>query len=217
MQYSITLQAGVEKRQQFGGKTLVVLDTGVAVELLSLIVEVDGFGAEELRNVRRGLKLQAPGFSGARFVAPVDCTIEVIVSNANVSVNYQEGSTVNVNVNDLPLPVATTRGDAPVNPFFVTGLTYSDTPAASNANAAPVAVGAAAVQVAAAAANVLQRRFVNNGPDPAAIGAAGITWANRVIVLDVGDVWVEEKGAPLAWYAITAGGAAAVTVQELRA
>jgi hypothetical protein len=51
-----------------------------------------------------------------------------------------------------------------------------------------------------------------------AIGPAGLTWAKRVIVLDVGDVWIEDRGANLAWSAICdAAKTASVTWQGITA
>lgn len=220
MQYKITLLAGIPKKQEMSGQTLVLLDTGAALEVDLSIEGAGGFSSEELRGVKRGLKFQAPGITGATFTAAVNCTIEVVVSAANISVNYQENSTVNANIQGtvpvsvaLPLAVVPDRG-APANPVYVSGITYTDAPASAVSNAAPIAAGPAAVVVMAALATRKAARFLNIGPDPVAIGAAGLTWAQRTIVLNAGDVWIEERGANVAWSAITdAAKAASVTVQ----
>ncbi|RVU46100.1 hypothetical protein [Rubrivivax rivuli] len=71
-----------------------------------------------------------------------------------------------------------------------------------------------------AAANAARRtlRICNLGPDPVAIGAAGLTWAQRCIVLLAGDVWVEDRGGNLAWSGICeAGKNASVTWQGVNA
>jgi hypothetical protein len=79
-----------------------------------------------------------------------------------------------------------------------------------------VAVGAAAVVVKAANVNVRRARFYNIGPDPVALGSAGITWANRTLVLNAGDTWVEDNAGNLAWSGICAATkTASVTVQEI--
>ena len=220
MQYTITLLAGIPKRQAMDGKTLVLLDTGVALSLDLKIEAAGGYAGEELRGVKRGLKFQGDVITGATFTATVNCTIEVVVSSANISVNYQDNSTVNANILGTvpvsvarPLAVIPDRG-APGSPVYVSGLTYSDAPATSITNAAAVACGPAAVVVMAALAGRKAARFLNIGPDPVAIGAAGITWAQRTIVLNAGDVWIEERGANIAWSAITdAAKTASVTVQ----
>jgi hypothetical protein len=227
MQYSITLQAGIEKRQQFSGRTLVLLTTGAA-DTIDLTVEVEGgFPAEELRGVRRGLKLQAPGFTGAKFLAAVNCTIEVIVSNANISVSYQDNAnvTATIDASQLPLPVLVDdtiplqvediRGDGPGNPVFVSGQVLGDTPCASITDNAAVAAGPVAASLMTADATRLEAVIYNQGPDTVAIGPVGVTWANRVIVLSAGDTWIEQRGASLAWEVVTdAGDTASVSVQE---
>lgn len=214
------------------GKTLVLLDMGAALELDMSIETLGGYAGEELRGVKRGLKFQADGITGAKFTASVDCVIEVVVSMANISVNYQENSTVNANILGtvpvsaaatlpvsvaLPLAVVPDRG-APANPVYVSGITYTDAPAVTLQDNAAVAVtdaGAALV-----AANVARRglRITNIGADPVAIGAAGITWAKRCIVLEPGDTWTEERAANLAWAATTDNAKlASITIQEVLA
>lgn len=225
MQYRITLTGGVPKRQEFQGTTLVLLDIGAAVSI-DMNVEVQGFGVEELRGVKSGLRLRAPaaGFTSAVFTSAVNCTIEVVVSRADISVNYTEGSTVNANIMgtvpvSAPAPIAVIpdRG-APGNPVNVVGITYSDAPATSITDRAPVACGPVAVSLLAADPARKRARFANLGTDPVTLGTTGHTWANRVIVLEAGDVWIESDAANLAWVGITdAGGAASVTVQEVKA
>lgn len=226
---SITLQAGKPKRQTFGVvRYLTITDLGASASV-DLNVEVSNFAQESVRNRKIGDRIAVPdGFDSATFIAPVDCVIEVFASLIDLRINNNDGSTVNANIvgtvpvnvtGPNPLPVATTRGGAPGTPFFVTGLTYQDTPAASLLDLPGVAVADVAVQVAPANAVVLERRFTNIGAEAVAIGAAGITWAKRCLVIQPGETWVEVKGAALAWYGITdAGGAGAVVnVQELHA
>lgn len=215
MQYQITLTAGVEKRQEFTGQTLVILDTGAATSI-DMKVEIAGYAVEELRGVKRGLKMQTPGFTGAKFTASVDCTIEVIVSAANISVNYQEGSTVNANILGT-VPVSNDLGSLAA-PLHVVGVTYSDAPATARNDNAATAAGPVAVQLLAANANRKEIRIMNVSGDEIAIGGAGITWAKRVIVLAAGDSFFDDKAAALAVYAITdAAKAASVTTQEVLA
>lgn len=213
MQYRITLEAGITKRQEFSGQTLVLLDTGAAVDI-DMSVEIVGFAVEELRGVKRGLKMQTPGFTGAKFTAAVDCTIEVIVSSANISVNYQEGATVNANIIGT-VPVSNDRGSLG-NPINVVGITYTDAPAVTLTDNAAVAVTDTGAALVAANANRRSLRFTNIGTDPVAIGFTGITWAKRCIVLNNGDTWIEDRAANLAWAAdCDTGKTASVTVQEV--
>lgn len=209
MRIVIPLQAGIPLRQFFRGRCLALMDLGVASEVDVTVFGADQQDAEEFGSCGKNFSLFYPDklISGVELTASVNCTIEVIVSSARVET-----------LDGANLTVTTTRGDAPGNPFFVTGLTYEDTPAATIVDAAAVAVGPVAAAVLAANASRLEARFTNIGADAAAIGAAGLTWAKRAIVLQPGDTWVEQKGAALAWVGITdAAGAASITVQELLA
>ena len=242
MQYRITLLAGIPKKQAMTGQTLVLLDTGAALELDLSIEGTGGFSREELRAVKRGLKFQAPGITGAIFKAAVNCTIEVVVSAANISVNYQENSTVNANIlgipavtisgqpvkidtenrvtkiqEAVPLAVIPDRG-APGNPQYVTGITYSDAPAVTLQDNAAIAVTQTGAALVAANAARRALRLTNLGPDPVTVGFTGITWAKRCIVLNIGDTWVEERAANLAWAAICdVTKTASVSSQEVQA
>lgn len=216
MQYKIKLAAGVPTRQEFSGITLVLLDLGAALSI-DMAVEVTGFAVEEFRAVKEGLKLQGNRFTAAKFTSTVDTTIEVIVSDSNMSVNYTDGATVNaVITGPLPLPVQPNRGGDAGTPVYVSGVMYNDVPAASMLNTA--AVACTSVEAVLVTANAARKgvRFTNIGTDPAAIGAAGITWAKRCVILNSGDTWVEERAANLAFSAICdAAKTASVTVQEV--
>lgn len=223
MQTRINITAGVPVRQEFSGRILMLLDTGAA-ESVDLIIEVAGFGQESLRGMRRGLKLRTPGFTGVTISAAVDCTVELVATVADIDIDTVDGATVRaqilgtvpVAVTGQPVAVVPDRG-APANPVYVAGITYSDAPATSATNNAAVAVPPDGVVLVAANAARRELRIMNAGPDPVAIGpAAGLAWDKRVIVLDVGDLWVETRGANLAWSAICdAGKAGSVTVQEV--
>jgi hypothetical protein len=225
MQNRITLSAGVPKRQEFQGTTMVLLDIGAAMAV-DMTVEVQSFGVEELRGVKSGLRLRAPGagFTGAVFTSATDTTLEVVVSRADISVNYTEGSTVNANIlgtvpvsAPAPLAVIPDRG-GPGNPVNVVGISYTDAPATAIVDRAPVACGPVAAVLLTASATRKRARFANIGTDPVTLGTTGHTWAKRVIVLEAGDVWVESDAANLAWTAITdAATNASVTAQEVNA
>lgn len=227
MQYTIYLKAGVPVRQVFQGTTLLIMDMGVAPQLDVLNIEIDGYATEQYRGVKRGFKFRGPTFGAALIQSPVDAQIQVVVSMADVTVNYQDGNTVNANivgtvpvaVQGTPLPVSTDRGQNAGAPLFVSGAVLGDTPAANIVDDAGVAAGgAAAVDVIAADATRLEVVFYNQGPDPVALGMLGITWAKRAIVLNAGDTWIEARAAAKRWQAITdAGKAATVTVQERKA
>lgn len=88
--------------------------------------------------------------------------------------------------------------------------------AATLQNNAALAITAAGAAIANAVPARRSVRFTNLGPDPVAIGAPGLLWVNRCVVLNAADSWVEETGANLAWFAITeATRTASVTAQEV--
>lgn len=224
MQYKINLLAGIPLRQELQGRTFVIVDTGAAPEI-DLKIEIAGFASEELRAVRRGFKIRAPGFTSCLLKSAVDCTVEVVTSYADISINYQDGNSVNANIlgmptvrldpAQLPLAVVPDRG-APANPVYVSGITYADAPAVTLQDNAAVAVTSAGAALVAAVAARRGLRITNIGADPVAIGFTGITWAKRCVVLNPGDTWVEDRAANLAWAAICdAAKTASVTVQEV--
>jgi hypothetical protein len=218
-QFSIMLKAGVPARQQTAGRALLILSTGAASSVGLTLND----GTQELESIRtasRGLRAEvaAPGlrgFTSFDLLSAVDCTVEVVVSRGAVGLSSADGSQVLATVTNTSLAVVPDRG-APGNPVYVSGLTYSDAPATAVSGSAPVAVTPAGVAVVAANAARKGLRLRNLGPDPVAVGGTGLTWANRCIVLDVGDMWVEERGANVAWSAIVdAGKAASLGVQEV--
>lgn len=222
MQYRINLLAGIEQRQEFTGKTLLLLETGTA-NTVDMRVEVMGFGVENLRGMRRGARLRTPGFTGCTFTSAVDTTIEVVATEADISINNSDGAavqativgTVPVSVTAQPIAVVPDRG-APGTPVYVSGITYSDAPATAIVDNAAVVCGPVAAVLLAASATRKRARFCNLGASDVSIGTTGHTWAKRCIVLAPGDVWTEDDAANLAWVGITdAGGAASVTVQEV--
>ena len=142
-------------------------------------------------------------YAGVEGVGAGGAQVRVVISDGAVDFDFVTGSTVTV-------------GNTLGNPVPVTAVTVSDAPAVSASNGAPVACSAVAAVIVAANANRRELRLANIGTDPVAIGAAGITWANRCIVLNTGDVWVETRGANLAWSGITdAAKSASVTRQEV--
>lgn len=200
---------------------MVILSTGAAATL-DMVVELAGFSVEELRGVKAGLRMRSPGFTGAKFTAPVDCEIEIIASAADISVNYTEGATVNAQILGTvpvsvaaPLAVINDRGTIGT-PVYVSGITYADAPAVTLQDNAAIAVTDTGAALVAANANRRGLRFTNIGADPVTIGFTGITWAKRVIVLNSGDTWIEDRAANLAWAAdCDAAKTASVTVQEV--
>lgn len=200
MQLTVNLPANQWVQQATAGDYFVLLDTG-AVSAVELRFCKGTLELESVRTARRGLKARTTiGFSHIYLRAASATAVEVVISDGAVDVDTIDGSTVNVTA-ATPLPVSNDRG-SPGNLLYVSGVTVADAPATSIANVAPVACSSVIATIAAVNAARRAVRFTNLGPDPVAIGAAGLTWANRCIVLEVGDTWNEDRAANLAWSAI---------------
>ena len=220
MQFTVNLPAGQWVQQQTAGRFfMLVEDGGQPIQVRCVLPLATD---EEVSTARKGFMVAFGGltqFKRVELKAAVACTVSIVISENDVDFNFFEGANVNATItNPIPVPVSNDRG-GPALPIYVSGLTYSDAPATSVTNAAPVAVTAVSTAVLAANVNRKALRFCNLGPDPVALGGPGaLTWAKRCIVLDVGDVWVEERGANVAWSAICdAAKTASVTVQEVLA
>jgi hypothetical protein len=202
MQHPINLKAGIRTTVGFQGVYFALLDVGASIAL-EVAVFAGSVELERIKTAPRGMTFDAQTrFDKIELIAQADCVVQVVVSEGRVRLGAMDGTNVNATILNSPLPVVPDRG-APANPVYVSGLTYSDAPAASAVDAAPVVVTSAGAVVCAANAAGKSLRFHNQGPDAVAIVPPAGTWARRVQVLEVGDVWVEDRGANLAWSAIT--------------
>lgn len=219
MQFTINLAAGQLQRQQTGGNFFLLLSCGAAasVELWLMRGETE---IEYIRTAPRGFRArlgEAGGFTHVVMRSGVAAQCEIVISEGLVDFDFMTGTTVQAQIVGQPIQVSNDRG-SPGNLLYVAGVSVADAPATAIINQAPVVAGPIAVVVAAANASTRALRFFNAGPDPVALGGAGITWANRCLVLNVGDVLVEDRAANLAWSAVTdAGRMASVTVQRINA
>lgn len=218
MEFQINLKAGQWTRQQTAGRMFFLIDTGAAASL-ELKLDMPNNADEEFSKAKRGLKarLNDGTFRGVQLRSAVDCVARFVISENDIDFSDADGATVKIQNTGTPIQVSNDRG-TPGNLLYVSGVSLADAPATAVTVAAPVACGPVAVVLAAADAARRSMRLLNLGPDPVAIGPAGLTWANRCVVLGVGDIWVEDRAANLAWSAITdAGKAASVTVQRVNA
>lgn len=219
-QFSVPLATGAEKRLEVAGRFFMIrsITNGAT---LDVVIEVRGEGDrndEEFADVVAGFKarIENSKFDVVRVKASVDCTVVYVISDNDVDFDFFAGAEVNATISGpVPLPVSNDRG-SPGNPLHVSAVTVSDTPATSVSNNAAVSVDDTGAVMLTADADRREARFLNQGPDAVALGAPGLTWAERTIVIEMGDVWVEERAANLAWSAITdTGDTADVTVQEV--
>lgn len=218
MDFTINLKAGIWQRQDTPGRMFLLTDPGVA-GTLEIRLDMPGRNDETVGAAGKGFRatLQEGVFKGVSMRAAVDTVAKCVISENLIDYDFTDGATVKIANTGTPIQVSNDRG-SPGNLLYVSGVSLADAPATAASNGAAVAVGPGGAVVAAANANRRALRLLNLGPDPVAIGAAGLTWATRTIVLDVGDVWLEDRGANLAWSAITdAGKTASVTAQAVSA
>jgi hypothetical protein len=202
MQHVVNLTANTWSKQESRGRLLVLLDQGAAANIAVRIWQNTNL-LEEIDTAATGFKARMSDghFTHFELKPDANCTAKVVVTDNAIDFDWFEGAHVHV---------ITSIGD----PLYVSPV---DPPAVAITDNAAVAVGGAAAQlIVAADANRRQLRFANLGTDPVALGAVGITWAKRVIVVNPGDMWIEDRAANLAWYGITdAGLAASVTTQAI--
>lgn len=213
MQYQQTLKAGIPAILPIYGRAFVLESTGAAASI-ALTFRGPGLSDEIFERAKRGRKLRLleGGFTSIQLIAPVDCTVEFTTSENAVDLDFADGSAVTVTGQ-----VDLTRG-TPGNTLFVTGVSLSDAPATAASAGAAVPVTSAGQVIRAADANRRELRFANLGPDPVAIGPVGQTWAQRCIVIQPGDIWIESRGANLAWSGVCdAAQTASVTAQGVNA
>lgn len=219
MQFVANLTAGKLARQQTPGRYFMVrsISNGALVDVL---LDLPGNNDEEVLGASAGFKARLTDgqrFAAVELTASADCQVTFIVTDNEVDFNFFEGANLNaVITGPLPLPVAPNRGADVATPVYVSGVTLDQVPADSIINGAAIAVGDVEVQLVAAAVKRKAARFTNIGTDAVALGATGLTWAKRCIVINPGDTWTEDDAANLKWVGITdAGDSASVTVQEV--
>jgi hypothetical protein len=228
--YVIPLQAGVEYRQDVIGSVI-------------LVDSIDGANGVDITPIQNGTPLKTmPGrqvafkyrvsFDAVILKAAANCTVSIFLTTNDVDLGFTDGSLVNVQggvvVNNdaaSPIPVAIGAGSTVNVTADNVGINNS------NANAVPVKNQALAVIVDHAPAVIntgaaqllvndatLRRLRVRNAHATALVflGGAGVTPANAAILLQPGDIWVEDDAAGASWYAVSDTNGADVRVTGLK-
>ena len=221
MQQSIPLKAGQTAKVSAPCRTFIIEDCGAEASITVSVEFKGGASLEELGQRQRGFKFRTldASVSYLHLTAANDTTVTLLTSGQNIDVSTIDGASVTatIDVAQLPLEVSNDRG-SPGNLLYVSGVTLADAPATGLDDAAPVNVTDALTAVLAVDANRREVRITNQGADPVAIGGASLTWARRVVVLEAGDTWIEQRAANLAIKAICAAGTTAtIGVQTVTA
>lgn len=190
MRVQIPLTAGASLRQFFRGRCLAVVSTGAASSVRVALFGRDQQDAEDFGEVGKNFSIFADvQFSGVELTATVNTTVELIVTDYRVDLLDGSGVTLQSLASGLVLPV-------------------QDRQATVVGNGTQATVGDTEAALSVADATRVELRVTNTGANPCALGAPGITWANRAIVLNPGDTWIETRASARAWHAICATGLA---------
>lgn len=224
--YKQLFKAGVATSLAYRGSTFLIQssDQGNSVEV---DFTQNGAIAYRVKDVGSGFKARPVlGFDGVIVTATVDTNLEFIVTDGDIDLQVTQTSVSVTNSSANPVPVslvsepgAPVQVAAPVGQEVnvkvqgtvnVSGATLTATnvgivPSSTGASdIAPVAVGNTGTALVAASAGRKSLRVRNAGPGQLGItAAAGTTFANAAVVLQVGDMWVETDAPQAAWYGVS--------------
>jgi hypothetical protein len=119
------------------------------------------------------------------------------INNISAAVTLAAGSNNIGTINAISATVKTSRAN--------TGTSISDL--------AAIALGTASSVLVLAAGTRFEARFYNAGSNVIALQAGTATIANSAIVLQPGDMWIEDTVPQTNWYGIAQTGASTATVQ----
>lgn len=217
MFYQIPLQAGIEFAHGVPGRVFLLDDIGDASNITVKLVKN---GNERLISSGRKKAFKAiMDFDSVVLVSAVDTIVNFFISFDDVDIGIEDGARFTIINDDTnPVPVRTPAGEplevsfaGTVEPVFGQ-LILPDTVT----NSAPVAVAAVAGAVVAASATRRGLRLRNVGDNPVAMGGAGVTYANAVVLIQPGEIWNENEAPGAAWYAICdAGKASTLNIQTV--
>lgn len=212
----LVLDANGQTVDTVGGSMLMFDSSGATVSIDVTWLDAGGNEAGTVKGVILGRMLRPGGeFASYRITGgnPND-TLRMLVGPLD---SYTRESAQNVVIGhvivDNEIEVKNDAG----NPLVVSGEVTTAPNGNSISEPAAVAVTDVLTALLGADATALSVRLYNQGPDPVAIGGAGLTWAKRAVVLGVGDALLEEVAARLALSAICdAGNTAIVGIQVVK-
>lgn len=230
--YRETILPGVGLSQRLGGRMFYIQRCSAGPVLTIDLYR--GGDVQTVENVGKGFKAEpVGGFDAFRIRTTAESVVDFVIADGNVQVQFDEETTVG-NTDGQAIPIRTPVGE-PLEVLFagvvspVLGVVTVDN---SNAEAIPVQSQALAIIVdhVAAVINVgaaqllvsdatYKRLRVKNAHATArvAIGGVAVTLANAAIILEPGDLWIENDAAGAAWYATSDTAAADVRVMGLKA
>lgn len=236
--YVFNLKAGVELQAPVRGRVILVDDIGAAngVDITPML---NGSNGRTMPGRKKAFKCWTD-YDAVILRADVDTTVSVFLSSNDVSLGFADGALVNVvgevvvgNDPQTRVPVDISGGTVEVTASNV-AINNDDSKAIPTrqkagdvfamrlvrstniVDGAPVVVGVARVKVSGD--NTLQVARFRNASATAriALGGAGVTMDNAVIVLEPGDIWKETDAPGADWYAVSDKADGSMLVQGVK-
>jgi plastocyanin len=242
--YTEYIAAGVPLTLAVGGSVLYV-QRSEAGQVLDIDF-IKGNASQGVQRVGKGFKAQpAGGFDTVRIKASAGGTVEFVVTDGDLNVQFDDANTIIGNDDGMAVPIRAKAGERiPVDIGGGTVQVTADNVRINNtdANAVPVtqkagasftveqkagvefktrdylasvvtdydpvAVNAASMMLLVAAVARRGLRIRNAGDNPVAIGGAGVSFANAVILIQPGETWNENEAPGAEWHCVTGPGLA---------
>jgi hypothetical protein len=228
--YSYTLKAGVEVQAGVQGK-MILIDDIIGADGVDITPMLNSSNLRTMPNRKRAFKCWVE-YDNLTLKAARDCTLKIWLSKSDVSLGFADGAMVNVVggvsvLNDAGhrVPVDIGGGNVQVTATNI-GINNTDAnpvPVKVQAPAAPSAISGGSVAVGTAPVKLVGDpalkglRIRNNSKSARlALGGADITMGNAAIILEAGEVWVEEIAPGATWYGVSDTDATDVRVQGVK-
>lgn len=230
--YSEYIAAGSPLTLAVGGSVLYV-QRSEAGQVLD-IEFFKGNASQSVQRVGKGFKAQpVGGFDTIRIKASDSGTVDFIVTDGDLNVQFDDANTIIGNDDGQAVPIRAKAGERiPVEIGGSTVQVTADNVGINNTTAnpvpvktvrqsqiidyAPTNVGTASVLLVSDAA-LQGLRFRNpHATARIALGGAAVTMANAAIVLEPGDIWNETDAPGAEWHAISDTAGASVLLQGLK-
>lgn len=227
--YQFRLTAGKDYQAPVRGKLILVDDIGVAsgVDITPMRENAEG---RTMPARKKAFKCWTD-YDAVVLRSDVDTTVSLFLSDTDVNLGFADGAAVNVSSGQIQVTNDTSHR-VPVEIGGSTVTVTADNVGVNNSEANPVPMrpvrqtvivdaGATAVGLASVIAvsdpTLRIVRFRNpHASAKVALGGAGVTLANAVIVLEPGDMWNETDAPGAEWHAISDTAGASVLVQGLK-
>ena len=204
--YTAQLKAGVRYLAPYGGLFFSVDDCGVA-RAVDVQLSYEGNDAAVMPGRVQGFQCPAQ-FDRIYLTAAVDTTVSFFATQAPVNLGIKDGTAVTV-----PNGVAITNTPANPIPVGITSIRYPHTVTDKN----PVTVAATGETPVISNASAVEIRFLSLPSNTGKIylGSATVTPSNAAIVLNPGDLWVENTGADAPWFAVADNAGSIINLQVI--